>query len=222
MSRRSGTAAILRRGDVFPRVRPPDARHSRRPDGVGGALAALPPKATSSRCRRRCWKSFSATRSCCRRSRSTTRRARCCPSEIIRKMKLAGAFGRADWVRSQLYYTTLSLDLHDQDPAGLDLDSMTKRALPEPAAVDVDRGQPHVRELRPSDRLLVELLHLCLRQGHRAGLLRAVRSRTICWAAMPARAIARRCSNRAGQNRGGRWCAIFWAATKSSRRSPSG
>jgi len=37
------------------------------------------------------------------------------PSEIIRKMKLAGAFGRADWVRSQLYYTTLSLDLHDRN-----------------------------------------------------------------------------------------------------------
>jgi thimet oligopeptidase len=49
------------------------------------------------------------------------------PSEIIRKMKLAGAFGRADWVRSQLYYTTLSLDLHDQDPAALDLDLTTKR-----------------------------------------------------------------------------------------------
>ncbi len=49
------------------------------------------------------------------------------PAEIIRKMKLAGAFGRADWVRSQLYYTTLSLDLHDQDPAALDLDAVTKR-----------------------------------------------------------------------------------------------
>jgi thimet oligopeptidase len=47
--------------------------------------------------------------------------------EIIGKMKLAGAFGRADWVRSQLYYTTLSLDLHDQDPANLDLDATTKR-----------------------------------------------------------------------------------------------
>ena len=44
------------------------------------------------------------------------------PSEMIQKMKGAGAFGRADWVRSQLYYTTLSLDLHDQDPATLDLD----------------------------------------------------------------------------------------------------
>jgi thimet oligopeptidase len=49
------------------------------------------------------------------------------PSETIRKMKRAGAFGRADWVRSQLYYTTLSLDLHDHDPAGLDLDETTKR-----------------------------------------------------------------------------------------------
>jgi len=49
------------------------------------------------------------------------------PAEIIRKMKLAGSFGRADWVRSQLYYTMLSLDLHDQDPAGIDLDEITQR-----------------------------------------------------------------------------------------------
>jgi thimet oligopeptidase len=48
------------------------------------------------------------------------------PSETIRKMKLAGAFGRADWVRTQLYYTTLSLDLHDQDAASLDPDSTAK------------------------------------------------------------------------------------------------
>ena len=43
------------------------------------------------------------------------------PSETIKKMKQAGAFGRADWIRAQLYYTTLSLDLHDHDPTGLDL-----------------------------------------------------------------------------------------------------
>jgi thimet oligopeptidase len=49
------------------------------------------------------------------------------PSETIKKMKLAGAFGRADWMRSQLYYTTLSLDLHDQDPKGLDLDRITRQ-----------------------------------------------------------------------------------------------
>ena len=48
------------------------------------------------------------------------------PSETIKKMKQAGAFGRADWVRSQLYYTTLSLDLHDRAPKGLDLDSMVE------------------------------------------------------------------------------------------------
>jgi len=49
------------------------------------------------------------------------------PLELIQNMKRAGSFGRADWVRSQLYYTTLSLDLHDQDPTGLDLDFTTKR-----------------------------------------------------------------------------------------------
>jgi thimet oligopeptidase len=48
------------------------------------------------------------------------------PTELIRSMKLAGSFGRADWVRAQLYYTTLSLDLHDQDPAGLDPDVVTR------------------------------------------------------------------------------------------------
>jgi thimet oligopeptidase len=49
------------------------------------------------------------------------------PSETIRKMKLAGAFGRADWLRTQLYYTTLSLDLHDRNQAGLDLDLTTRQ-----------------------------------------------------------------------------------------------
>jgi thimet oligopeptidase len=49
------------------------------------------------------------------------------PSELIRKMKGAGAFGRADWVRAQLYYTTLSLDLHDEEPAALDPDALSRR-----------------------------------------------------------------------------------------------
>jgi len=49
------------------------------------------------------------------------------PVETIRNMKLAGSFGRADGMRAQIYYTTLSLDLHDQDPATIDLDETTKR-----------------------------------------------------------------------------------------------
>jgi thimet oligopeptidase len=49
------------------------------------------------------------------------------PAELIRNLKRASSFGRADWMRSQLYYTTLSLDLHDQEPAGIDLDEITKR-----------------------------------------------------------------------------------------------
>jgi thimet oligopeptidase len=47
-------------------------------------------------------------------------------AELIRTMKLAGAFGRADWVRTQLYYTTLSLNLHDEDPAKIDPDVITR------------------------------------------------------------------------------------------------
>ena len=144
------------------------------------------------------------------------------PAETIRKMKLAGSFGRADWVRTQLYYTTLSLDLHDQDPAGLDLDAITQTALPESAALDLARRQSHVRKLRPPHRLLVQLLHLRLRQGDRARLLCAVRLLPIFWAAMPARAIARLFWNRAGPNPVARWCVIFSAATRSSQPSAIG
>ena len=43
-------------------------------------------------------------------------------SDIIRKMKGASSFGRADGMRQQIYYTTLSLDLHDRDPKQIDLD----------------------------------------------------------------------------------------------------
>jgi thimet oligopeptidase len=49
------------------------------------------------------------------------------PSILIQKMKRAGSFGRADWVRSQLYYTMLSLDLHDRSLDGLDLDLITRQ-----------------------------------------------------------------------------------------------
>jgi thimet oligopeptidase len=48
------------------------------------------------------------------------------PENLIRDLKRASAFGRADWMRSQLYYTTLSLDLHDREPAGLDLNAVTR------------------------------------------------------------------------------------------------
>jgi thimet oligopeptidase len=49
------------------------------------------------------------------------------PAETIEAMKRAGAFGRADWVRTQLFYTTLSLDLHAEDPATIDPDAMTRQ-----------------------------------------------------------------------------------------------
>ncbi len=45
------------------------------------------------------------------------------PAELIRNLKRASSFGRADGMRAQLFYATLALDLHDQDPAGIDLDA---------------------------------------------------------------------------------------------------
>ncbi|MGC2162307.1 MAG: M3 family metallopeptidase [Silvibacterium sp.] len=46
------------------------------------------------------------------------------PSELVLKMNRAGAFGRADGVRTQLFYTTCSLKTHTEDPATLDLDQL--------------------------------------------------------------------------------------------------
>jgi len=49
------------------------------------------------------------------------------PTEIIHRMKRSSAFGRADGMRQQLYYTTLSLDLHGQNPSEIDLDREIRR-----------------------------------------------------------------------------------------------
>ncbi|HMD19297.1 MAG TPA: M3 family metallopeptidase [Alloacidobacterium sp.] len=43
------------------------------------------------------------------------------PAELVEKMNRAGAFGRADWVRTQLFYTSYSLDTHYEDTETLDL-----------------------------------------------------------------------------------------------------
>ncbi|MBV8115850.1 MAG: Zn-dependent oligopeptidase [Silvibacterium sp.] len=49
------------------------------------------------------------------------------PAELVQRMNRAGAFGRADWVRTQLFYTTYSLKTHTADPATLDLDALFQR-----------------------------------------------------------------------------------------------
>lgn len=49
------------------------------------------------------------------------------PAELVETMNRAGAFGRADWVRTQLFYTRYSLDVHHADPTTLDLDALLKK-----------------------------------------------------------------------------------------------
>jgi thimet oligopeptidase len=46
------------------------------------------------------------------------------PAELVQRMNRAGAFGRADWVRTQLLYTTYSLETHRLSPVGLDPDAL--------------------------------------------------------------------------------------------------
>ncbi|HEY0758959.1 MAG TPA: M3 family metallopeptidase [Acidisarcina sp.] len=46
------------------------------------------------------------------------------PAELVARMNHASAFGRADAVRAQLFYSAYSLDTHHQDPDHLDLDAL--------------------------------------------------------------------------------------------------
>ena len=115
------------------------------------------------------------------------------PAEIIRKMKTAGSFGRADWVRTQLYYTTLSLDLHDQDPATIDFDEITKRLYTSLVPWTWLEGNRMYASFGHLDGLLVQLLHVCVRQGDCAGFLWAVRSCGSAGCAMRAAVTASWC-----------------------------
>jgi thimet oligopeptidase len=46
------------------------------------------------------------------------------PAALVARMNQASAFGRADGVRAQLFYTSYSLDTHNQDPEKMDLDAL--------------------------------------------------------------------------------------------------
>jgi thimet oligopeptidase len=56
------------------------------------------------------------------------------PEDLVEKMNRASAFGRADGVRTQLFYTSYSLDVHNLPSGTLDLDALLeegyKRMMP--------------------------------------------------------------------------------------------
>jgi thimet oligopeptidase len=49
------------------------------------------------------------------------------PASLIAKMDAADAFGRAYWLQRQLIFTTFSLQLYDQAPAGVDFDAIFRK-----------------------------------------------------------------------------------------------
>jgi thimet oligopeptidase len=49
------------------------------------------------------------------------------PAELVAQMNRANAYGRGRWVQQQLFYTNFALELHDVDPATLDLDATLRR-----------------------------------------------------------------------------------------------
>jgi thimet oligopeptidase len=77
------------------------------------------------------------------------------PTELVTTMNQAGAFGRADWVRTQLFYTNYALDVHDRDPdaagAKLDLDALLR--------ADYERFLPY--EWIDGNRMYASFTHLC-------------------------------------------------------------
>jgi Zn-dependent oligopeptidase len=77
------------------------------------------------------------------------------PAELVATMNQAGAFGRADWVRTQLFYTNYALDVHDRDPdapgAELDLDALLR--------ADYERFLPY--RWIDGNRMYASFTHLC-------------------------------------------------------------
>jgi thimet oligopeptidase len=49
------------------------------------------------------------------------------PGGLVQRMNLASAFGRADWVRTQLFYTSYALNLHSVPEQDLDLDGQLEQ-----------------------------------------------------------------------------------------------
>ena len=77
------------------------------------------------------------------------------PAELVAVMNQAGAFGRADWVRTQLFYTNFALDVHHRDPdaagAPLDLDALLR--------ADYERFLPY--RWIEGNRMYASFTHLC-------------------------------------------------------------
>ena len=48
------------------------------------------------------------------------------PASLIAKMNAASAYGRGRWLQRQLFYSTYSLQVHNQDPATIDFDALLK------------------------------------------------------------------------------------------------
>ncbi len=63
-------------------------------------------------------------------------------AELVAQMNRANAYGRGRWVQQQLFYTNFALELHDVDPATLDLDATLRRdhdRFLKPAWIDGNR-----------------------------------------------------------------------------------
>ena len=49
--------------------------------------------------------------------------------KLVDEMRAARDFGKALWVRHQMFYASVSLDLHNRDPKGLDLDKLVAERM---------------------------------------------------------------------------------------------
>jgi thimet oligopeptidase len=49
------------------------------------------------------------------------------PTALVERMNRASGYGRGRWVQTQLFYANYALDVHDTDPAKLDLDALLRK-----------------------------------------------------------------------------------------------
>ena len=96
------------------------------------------------------------------------------PAELVKRMQAADEFGKGLYVRQQMFYASLSLQLHSRDPEGTRHAEGRRGAAGEDHAVQVRRGHALRGVVRPPQRLLGDLLHVHVVAGDRQGHVHGV------------------------------------------------
>ena len=102
------------------------------------------------------------------------------PADLVKRMRAADEFGKGLFVRQQMFYASISLQLHSRDPKTLDMPKVVAELQEKIDAVQVRRRHVLRGVVHAPERLFGDLLHLHVVAGHRQGHVHGVQPATAC------------------------------------------